>query len=405
MKLGKSSLNDIAKLRPDGVKRRRLSSYDLYGGNHDWIDIEPGKTVILGEYEGSGCITHIWCTCMSFFKNYLRHVIIRMYWDGETEDTPSVEVPLGDFFGMGHAERENFVSLPLQMSPQNGKGFNCWFPMPFSQSFKITLENDTSKNFRLYYYIDYEIYEESFDNAEEYGRFHAQWRRENPTDPKKIDLETGKKFSKLRPFNFNVRGGRNRNPLERNYTILEAKGKGHYVGCHLDIDNQTFMPWFLNWPGEGDDMIFIDDDIDHGIITLPGTGTEDYVNQAFCPRQKQSTPYHGTIKPGGFNFFGKITYYRYHIEDPIYFNKKIIVCIEHGHDNHRADDWSSTAYWYQKEPHDHLLYPALLDRNGREPNSHLSHILRKTLCILILLGLLSWILIWPLIKYLMEIFS
>jgi hypothetical protein len=132
-------------------------------------------------------------------------------------------------------------------------------------------------------------------------------------------------------------------------------------------------------------MIFIDEDVDKGIPTLYGTGTEDYVNQAYGPSKEHSSPYHGTILPGGFNFWGKITYYRYHIEDPIYFNKKITVSIEHGHDNHRGDDWSSTAYWYQIEPHDHNLYPVLLDRIGRKPRIHIAHKIRKFLCIFTLL--------------------
>jgi hypothetical protein len=137
-------------------------------------------------------------------------------------------------------------------------------------------------------------------------------------------------------------------------------------------------------------MIFIDDDIDKGIPTLYGTGTEDYVNQAFSQREKYSAPYHGTIKPGGINWWGKITYYRYHIEDPIFFNKKIIVSIEHGHDNHRKDDWSSTAYWYQIEPHDPGSYPKLLDRKGREPRKHVAHIIRKSLFIILVLILIYW---------------
>ena len=213
----------------------------------------------------------------------------------------------------------------------------------------------------------------------------TQWRRENPPLVKKRD-EKGKKISPKKPKKFNLFGVKNTEPLKYNYKIMEAKGKGHFAGCHLDIDNRTFMPWFVNWPGEGDDMIFIDDDIEKGTPTLYGTGTEDYVNQAFCPTQKQSAPYHGTILPGGINWWGKITYYRYHIEDPIYFNKQIIVTIEHGHDNHRADDWSSTAYWYQKEPHDHSIWPKLLDRMGRRPKGiSWPHMIRKTACILLIL--------------------
>ncbi len=249
MKLEKSSLDNIAKIRPDSVKRRRISSYDKTGGNIDWIDIKAGEAVVLGETKGAGCITHIWCTCMCFSKYSLRNTILRMYWDGEEEDKPSLEVPIGDFFGMGHGTRKNFVSMPLQMSPRKGKGFNCWWPMPFSKSFKITLTNDNPKKFRIYYYIDYELYEDGFENEEDFGRFHALWHRKNPPNIKKRNPKVGKRYSKLRPIKF-MFGGRNTEPLKYNYKILEAKGKGHYVGCHLNIDNITFMPWFINWPGE-----------------------------------------------------------------------------------------------------------------------------------------------------------
>jgi len=388
MKLLKTSLNDIAKIQPDSVKRKRISSYDRSGGNHDWIDVKSGELVVLGEEQVAGCINHLWCTMRCKSKYYLRNIIIRMYWDGESDDKPSVEAPIGDFFGLGHAKREVFISSPFQMSPRGGRGFNCWWPMPFSEKFKITLENDNPDPLNFYYYIDYEIYEDGIENAQSFGRFHAQWRRENPTTPKLIDSETGKRFKKSKPITFNYTGGKNTEPLKENYRILEASGKGHYVGTHIDFDNITTLP-FINWPGEGDDMIFIDEDIDKGIPTLYGTGTEDYVNQAYGQAKKHCTPYHGTIKPGGFNFFGKITYYRYHIEDPVYFNKKIIVTIEHGHDNHRGDDWSSTAYWYQLEPHDQTLFPKLLDRNGRKPRKHVAHFFRKSLCFVTLAIIIS----------------
>jgi hypothetical protein len=111
-------------------------------------------------------------------------------------------------------------------------------------------------------------------------------------------------------------------------------------------------------------MIFIDDDID-GEPTLYGTGTEDYVNQAFSPQEIYSAPYHGCIIPGEFNWKGKITYYRYHIQDPIRFMKAIKVTIEHGHNNTRGDIWETTAYWYQIEPHAPL--PPLPNREARAP--------------------------------------
>jgi len=398
MRLGNNALHNISIIRPDEIKRKRLSSYDKKGGNRDHLVIKSGETAIIGEVEGAGCITHVWCTCRCTTRHYLRNAILRMYWDGESEENPSVEVPLGDFFGMGHAKRKNFVSLPLQMSPHNGAGFNCWWPMPFSKGFKITLENDNPKEFIFYYYIDYEINEGELEHDGKHGRFHAQWRRENPTKAKKWDSETGKEFKKRKPGNFNFTGGNNTNPLEFNYRILEAKGKGHYVGCNLNIDNMTFFP-YINWPGEGDDMIFIDDDIKKGVPTLHGTGTEDYVNQAWGQRQTCSAPYHGTILSGGFNFWGKITYYRYHIKDPIYFNNEILVSIEHGHDNHRSDDWSSTAYWYQVEPHDHSLFPKLLDRKGRKPNSHKVHMIRKTIVIATVISIGAFLIYWLFLRH------
>ena len=391
MKLTRSSLGDIARIRPDAVKRRRISSYDRTGGNSDWIDVKAQEIITIGELEASGCITHIWCTMRCKSKYYLRNIILRMYWDGE--ESPSVETPIGDFFGLGHAKRKKFISLPLQMTPRGGRGFNCWWPMPFSQKFKITIENDNDRNLQFYYYIDYEIYENGFENEESFGRFHAQWRRENPTKPKKFDNITGERFKKTKPVAFNFKGGKNTKPLEENYRILEAFGKGHYVGCHLDIDNITHLP-HINWPGEGDDMIFIDEDVDKASPTLYGTGTEDYVNQAYGQAEKFCTPYYGTILPGGFNFWGNISYYRYHIEDPIYFNQKIIVTIEHGHDNHRSDDWSSTAYWYQIEPHNHALYPVLLGKEGRKPRRHLKHLIRKALFFISIFAVLAFILIW-----------
>ncbi|MFX1233193.1 MAG: glycoside hydrolase family 172 protein [Promethearchaeota archaeon] len=393
MKIGRLSLHDIAKIRPDSLKRRRISSSDKTGGNIDSVTIKPGEKRVIATDEGAGCITHIWCTLACRARYYLRNVIIRMYWDGEPDDKPSVEVPIGDFFGMGHAKHKSFVSLPLQMNPRNGRGFNCWWPMPYSKGFKMTIENDSTKKVIIYYYIDYEIYEEGFDNDSDYGRFHAQWHRENPPNVKQVDTESGKKFKTTKPIKF-MFSGKNQEPLKYNYKILEARGKGHYVGCHLDIDNITFMPWFLNWPGEGDDMIFIDEDIEKKVPTLYGTGTEDYVNQAWSQSTKYHAPYHGTILPGGFNWWGKITYYRYHIEDPIYFNKEIIVSIEHGHDNHRKDDWSSTSYWYQIEPHDHNLYPKLLNREERKPRSHANHMIRKLLCIISSLSILILILVY-----------
>ncbi len=327
-----SSLRDLPRLRPAGTKRRRISSYDPTYGNKDFIELRKGEKRAIADIGGAGCITHIWVTLDCPEKYFLRKIILRAYWD--SEENPSVEVPIGDFFGMGHAICKNFVSLPLTMSPEGGRGFNSFFAMPFSKRAVFEIENETRQRIIFYYYIDYEQYETL---EEDLGRFHAVWHRENPCQ--------GISEAGLTNIQFQL-GGINED-LSKNYLILEAEGKGQYIGCNLNIHNLRVTTEH-NWPGEGDDMIFIDGDLRP---TIFGTGTEDYFNTAFCPTQEYNAPYHGVILPGGPNWSGKISYYRFHILDPIYFENSIKVTIEHGHANHRSDDYSSTAYWYQREPH------------------------------------------------------
>ncbi len=317
-------LRGLPVLRP--FKRRRESSWDRTGGNRDRLTIPPGDTAVLAHIEGAGIITHIWFTLRSDEDHFLRKILLRMFWDGE--ESPSVIVPVGDFFGIGHGLTANYASLPLQMSPQNGRGFNCFFPMPFCEGARIEVANEgTMEVPAFYYYIDYEEHDRIGDDL---GRFHAQWRRENPThavdppqEPTKVNLD-----------------GR------ENYVILEAEGRGHYVGCNLNVDSKN-----KRWYGEGDDMIFIDGD---EMPTLVGTGTEDYFNTSWCPHQVYSAPYHGyplVSHPEEADFSGKTSMYRFHIEDPVYFQESIKVTIEHGHANALSNDYSSTAYWYQAEPH------------------------------------------------------
>ncbi len=329
-----SSLRELS-LRRQG-RRKRVSSYDRTGGNKDFYMIEPGENRVIADITGAGKITHIWMTTASLNQQELylpRKLVLRMYWDGEEE--PSVEAPIGDFYGMGHGLTKNFASAALMMSPEDGKAFNCFFPMPFASGARIEVENETQSPVRLYFYIDYEEYDEL--SGEEL-RFHALYNQERPTDGVDDADLTNEYYS----FGgTNVTG-------EGNYVILEAEGAGHYVGCHLNIHNRRYTDKW-NWYGEGDDMIFIDGE--PWPPSLHGTGMEDYFNTAWCPTQEFSTPYHGIILAGGPNWSGKITMYRYHIEDPIMFSKSIRVTIEHGHNNHRSDDYSSTAYWYQTEPH------------------------------------------------------
>jgi hypothetical protein len=228
------------------------------------------------------------------------------------------------------------------MSPQDGRGFNCWFHMPFATGARFEVTSECAEEELLfYYYIDYE----SFDALEDgLGRFHAHWRRQCPTDGVEQGGESNTQYL-MEGTNLDGEG---------NYTILDAQGRGHYVGCVLNLTNlRHTAEW--NWYGEGDDMIFIDGE--PFPPTLHGTGTEDYLNTAWCPSQPYHAPYHGLTLPGGENWSGQISMYRFHIEDPVTFTRSIRVTIEHGHANKRSDDLSSVAYWYQELPNRPLDLP------------------------------------------------
>ena len=347
--IGHSSLADLARLRP--FRRRRFSSWDRRGGNADAIQIAPGATTSLGEAEGAGCVKHIWVTLMSLpaQPHELTTTVLRMFWDGE--DTPSVEAPIGDFFGLGFGVRRNFTALPLQASPEDGKSLNCWFPMPFARGARFEVENQGEHPLIFYYYIDWEAYD-ALDPG--LGRFHAWWNRRNPT--RGLAAERGwsradYRLGDARPVGagFGFPGPWTEPNLDAadNYLILDAEGDGQYVGCVLNID--VFDRQVNDWYGEGDDMIFIDGEA--WPPSLHGTGTEDYFNTAFCPTQEFSAPYHGiTLYSGNpaWPWGGKNSMYRFHVEDPIRFERSIRVTIESGHANALANDYSSTAYWYQR---------------------------------------------------------
>ncbi|MGH3096425.1 MAG: glycoside hydrolase family 172 protein [Streptosporangiales bacterium] len=329
------------------VTSRRASSWDRTGGNDDRLHVAAGERATLAAVDRPGVVRHIWMTLDGAEPHLLRRLVLRAYWDGSEQ--PCVEVPVGDFFGIGHARTRNYWSLPLQMSPEDGRGLNCWFPMPFDSA-RIEIANDGAEEALVYYYVDYE---ETSDTAG-LGRFHAQWRRQNPC--------AGISDEGMSNEEFQLQG---ENPgADGNYVILEATGRGHYVGCNLAIHNLRGVDTSVhNWYGEGDDMIFVDGEAFPP--SLHGTGTEDYFNTAWCPTQEYSSPYHGITLPGGANWSGQVGLYRFHIEDPVRFRESIRVTIEHGHANHRSDDYASTAYWYQTEPH--AGFPSLPGVQDRMP--------------------------------------
>ncbi len=283
------------------------------------ITLEPNSTTCLADIQGPGVIQHIWITVDP--KAY-RDTILRFYWDGE--ETPSIEVPLGDFFCNGHALRYNVNSLPIAVNPVGG--FNSYWPMPLRTNARITIENQHEDPIRGFFYqITYALTEV----PESAAYFHAQWRRSL----------TSREVPE--------------------HVLLEGvKGQGHYVG--------TFLAWAQlsnGWWGEGEIKFFIDGDDEYP--TICGTGTEDY----FCGAwgfggETYSTPYLGyplyRKEPGEVPMHGL---YRWHVMDPIRFKQDLKVTIQalgwwpNGKFEPLTDDIASVAYWYQAEPH--AAFPAL----------------------------------------------
>lgn len=298
-----------------------------------YIEIEAGEQAVIAEIDGPGIITHLW---MTTFPAGWRHMILKIYWDGEEQ--PSVEVPIGDFFCNGWCERSNVYSMPISVNPAGG--FNCYFPMPFRRSAKIVLANIGFEKRMFFYQIDYQLTEVD----DEAGYFHAAFRRENPV-----------KF--MEP-----------------YTIIDGiQGKGQYVG--------TYVAWQVNsndWWGEGEVKFYMDGD--NEFPTICGTGTEDYFGGAWNFEQPKgqygefSNLYHGmhqVIRPDGlYRANQRFGMYRFHILDPIYFERELKVTMQalgwrsHGRFLPLQDDIASVAYWYQTEPHQ--SFSPLPDRNGLE---------------------------------------
>ena len=293
--------------------------------NSDNFRVSPGQTHVLMDAKGPGIITHMWLTFLGpevqqwapqGSANH-QEMLLRIYFDGAKK--PQVEAPVGDFFANAFGKRSEVVSLPVVVD--DGDAYNCFWQMPFKKSCRIEIINQSSKNVNLLYYnIDW-IQKTSLPKDIPY--FHAQYRQEYPA-------ENGK-----------------------DYTILETTGKGHYVGTVLSV--RTRSP---SWFGEGDEKIYIDGEKDASIW---GTGTEDYFNAAWGLK-KNSTPYFGTSYFDQWGIVGGHTSaYRWHVNDPIVFQKGIKVTIEHmgwispdenpehksNSWNEREDDFSSVAFWYQ----------------------------------------------------------
>ncbi|PYV16067.1 MAG: DUF2961 domain-containing protein [Acidobacteria bacterium] len=305
--------------RPHDYVLKRSSSYDRTGGNADYRRIAPGETLSLLDEAGPGEVTQL-----------------RMWWDDEP--TPSVEAPIGDFYGLGLGDYFLYQSLPLAVGPDHA--LNAFFPMPFRKHAKIAVTNEGKDRVDAFYFnIDYRVYSQPLTDDTLY--FHAQYRQAAPS----VAIKSNGK---------NLDG-------KDNYVWVEAAGRGHFVGVTMSV-----MENADGWWGEGDDMFFVDGE---KLPSINGTGTEDY--------------FLGAWDFGGhaffYNLFGapvvgperagaRWSVYRFHLDSPIPFTKSLKASIEHGHANDRADNYYSVAYWYQTEPH--AGFPPLPPVEERLPRLH-----------------------------------
>ena len=299
------------------------------------VRIKVGETFTVADISGSGAIQQIWMTPTGPW----RYSILRIYWDGQEQ--PSVECPVGDFFGLPWGRYSPLVSLPVCVNP--GSAFNCYWEMPFRKSCRITLSNIGHEDMTLYYQVNYTLTDVPADCA----YFHAQFRRTNPL------------------------------PFKQDYTILEGvRGRGHYVG--------TVMGWGVNsngWWGEGEIKFFLDGDKEWP--TICGTGTEDYFCGSYNFENKETkqyqefcTPYaglHQVLRPDGlYRSQQRFGLYRWHIMDPVRFTSDLRVTIQalgwrsDGRYLPLQDDISSVAFWYQTLPT--VPFPALPARDQLEVN-------------------------------------
>lgn len=301
-----------------------------------YVVIKPHETLVMADVQGAGAIQQIWMTPSGNW----RLAIIRFYWDGEKE--PSVECPVGDFFACGWGRFARISSLAVCVNP--GSGLNSYWQMPFRKSFKVTLENLADDKFTIYYQINYTLTDVPADAA----YFHAQFRRVNPLPYKSV------------------------------YTILDGiKGWGHYVG--------TYLAWGVHsngWWGEGEIKFYLDGD--ETFPTICGTGTEDYFCGSYdfdttgadgVDRYTEfTTPYSGLAQvirgDGHYDVQQRFGMYRWHIMDPVRFEKDLKVTIQAlgwrsgGRYLPLQDDIASVAYWYQQEPH--APFPKLPDKDKLE---------------------------------------
>jgi hypothetical protein len=324
--------------RAQDYKSLKQSSFDRTGGNADAWPIAPGGSRELFNSAGPGVITHIWFTIAAESSNHLKEIVIRAYWDGNSK--PSIEVPVGDFFGLNLGQYFVYQSAFLNCS--SIKALNCYFSMPFRKSARLTATNESDQKVGDFYSnIDYQLVPSLPDDA---LYFHAQYRQATPNV---AHTESDKNLD-----------GRH------NYVYVETRGRGHLMGVTLGVLQNTD-----HWMGEGDDMIFIDQE-SSPVIT--GTGSEDYFNGAWDFGGRDGAVafahlYNGApliVAPERAG--GRYCLYRWHADNPVTFTRYLKHTMEHGHADDRADNFFSVAYWYQSEPYTN--FPLLPPAAQRIPN-------------------------------------
>ena len=336
-----------AALLPDyarAMNHRSLkqSSHDRTGGNADRWVLEPGATQEVFNSEGPGIISHIWFTIAAPTTYHLKEIVLRAYWDGNSK--PSIETPVGDFFGLNLGQYVHYESAYLACSP--GKSLNCYFAMPFRKSARFTVTNESPQRVGAFYSnIDYMLVS-SLPNDAMY--FHAQYRQKAP------NVASTGEASKLNPTG------------KDNYVYGETRGRGHLMGVTIGVQINAD-----GWMGEGDEMIFVDDESKPAII---GTGMEDYFLGSWNFGGRD-----GAV-PFGHRFYGaplivmperaggRYCCYRWHGDNPVTFSKYMRHTNEHGHANDRADNYYSVCYWYQSEVY--TEFPALPHVESRLPRLH-----------------------------------
>ncbi len=325
------ALGDLARVRPGRSKAVTSSSPDFDSNWDRRTYITAGETMVMADIQGPGVINHIWLTFNDAAPNWLEsggsarpdELVLRMTWDDA--EHPAVEAPLGDFFAAGFGLRNEVRSVPIQV--EGGDGYNAFWQMPFTGHAVITVMNEGSKNCRSFYYqVDYtELDEPPVDMAYFHARYHQAF-------PEK---------------------------LGQDFVALETEGRGHYVGTVMSVQSRS--PY---WFGEGDARIYVDGD---ARPTIQGTGTEDYFLSAWG-LDRHSWPYFGCtyLSDDPSNLGMRATMYRWHIDDPIRFERSLRVTFEHtgwmsadetetgevdGHVE-REDDIATVAFWYQTDQPD-----------------------------------------------------